>query len=960
MASIPFKATIPLTLEKIQHTSDERGVYITLAASDTGIDYQFDRMEKSVLEHFVNCAKEGTVKLRRTHNDPFYIAKSVDGKLVETPDGNIQFLITFKAEDVGNGFYPEILHLIKLFKEEGNVPMQASVGGWITDYETTLHSGRPVRIIKKAVLEHVALTPPDSAVNPRTKVLEVLVKSFVDAIQQFEGNNFGINMRSAPVESKESEQKMEKVKTVKDLLRDLEKCSLERRRLGYTKKDIEGVHERFLKFGIAPSPLGNIIKPEIYIDLDEHQFADPVNYFFPLTKEYIAAGIEFARQHPTLFLSLYDTQSATSVYTNLVKSALENNIDVKFTGAPVDALLPEDIASKLEGFNTEVYNLMKNWVNNLQDYYMMLVSGLYDDIEYKDSEECERLLQEMEKRAEKYGYLPAPNAKLKPHKLFKDIPLSKFADPVGLLFPISSDWVVHSYRAFRYTPVRHLYPKNAQQFIYGRILKGLERIGALLPYEPDFELNKAFARRPVFINPEDALEDAIDKDGITVAPTEDETLNYTTTSQILTLMQLNKTMEELEKMATREETDEKDKETLAKGENAADTITSDVVPKFPFVIGARFKPPKRIGVFSIHKPFEVVYESGKTTQSLPLGLIAARNLISKLGLHEAPELKTKEIKLRWVGPDKLKTPIAVVDGADLGGKELKDKVPEVGFKVVGGLQALHKGEVINEWVVLSNGVVVETTYVGWNTPVILRKSGEPILDLAQYIGEELKESGVATGDAFVLNISPNFVVWSSQGQPFITPIRILDDGTVKVYNAKVPAVQTFVPSPQASAEATSHVIQAIITAIASQLGEDHEWVAEAEKLYAAEEEEGEEVEEIERVEKPEDVKEEGLLREPVKPVEEEEKPIEEEPIVGEPVEEPVEEPAEEFLGDEEFTEEPIEEEPVVIREEPVEEEPGVEELEETEPVRKLEGTELDLEDTEDIGEIKIYSSKVSD
>lgn len=839
--TIPFHAVVPFTLQKVQQVSDERGIYITLLASDNEIDAQNDRMDIAVLKQFAEDAKKGKVKLRRSHYDSFFIATSTDGELVQTPDGRVQLYITFKAEEVGGTYYPEILHLLKLFKTQGTVPMQASVGGWITDYETVVHNGRLVRIIKKAELEHVALTPPDGAVNPRTRVIEVLVKSFVDAIEQYEKS-----MILQPKQVRRDEAMEERAHpeiTVKTLMRDLEKCSIERRRLGYNKSDIERLYERAKQHGIAPSPLGNIIKPEIYLDYDE--FADPVNYFFPLTKEYIAAGINFARQNPQTFLSLYDLNSAQRVYTNLVKAALERGMEVEFAGAPVDALLPEEIATKLKGFNQEVYTMLKSWASALDEYYTSLVSGLYDEV-LDENDNYAQLVAELAARAQKFGYEPAPNAKLKPHKAFANIPLSKFADPVGYLFPTTPEWVIHSYRAFRYTPVRKLYSETAQRIIYDRILKGLERIGALIPFDPTFELNKHFARRSVFIGNEDFIaeqDDTLIKAFGAEAPQQ----FAFTHSSILVASQLRKAIQE----DTAElEQQEQTPIVLEKSETASDATSVADAPKFPFVIGAKFRVPKKpqIGVFTVHPGLVKLYpDITKKSGEIPgLGIIAGAQLVRKLGLENISDIVSpKEIKLRWVGPEKVKTPIAIVDGKGQGGKETKDKVPEVGFKVVGALQALSKGNLIAEWIVLSNGTVIETDYIGWHTPTILRKDNQPVLDIARHIADEIKRQGLASPQdtVYVNTVGMDFAVWGVGGDTFITPIKISDDGRITVYPVKIPAVPMYVPAPDVNEEVGSHLVQAFLAAVASKLGEEHEWVKNAQARYAATTPEGEEVEE---------------------------------------------------------------------------------------------------------------------
>ncbi len=856
MHAIPFRANIPIKLQKVLHASDERGVYITLEASDTLVDYQRDRMDFRVLEKFAQSAREGKVKLRRSHSDPFFIGTSVDGKVIQTPDNRFVLSVTFKAEDTGAGYYPEILHLIKMFKEYGEIPMQASVGGWITGYETIMEKGEIIRIIKDAEIEHVALTPPDGAVNPRTRVVEVLVKSFVDAITQYEKEHqIGIEPKIVGEDNMEKQIRQAQIEEerptvdVKKLMKELERCAIERRRMFYTKQDVEQLSERARKYGINPSPLGNIVKPEVYLDYDN--FADPVNYLFPLEKGRIEAGIEFARTHPTLFLSLYDPVSAAKVYTNLVKAALEQGIPVKFSSTPADALLPEEIASQLEGFNSDTYSLLKSWIDASHEYYMRLVSGLYDDtVSVEDNQAL--LLAKLEERSKKFNYPPAPNAKLVPHKLFAKIPLSKFADPVGFNFPITPEWVLFSYRAFRYTPVRHLYTPEAQRFIYARILKGLENIGALIPFDPEFELNRVFAKHPVFVGAEDYEEDVIHKSKSQEAPA-----FFTTQSALIATQNLTKTLEEF--------TEEQEKETeeqMPLTKSTGDAVTAAEAPQFPFVIGAKFVVPKgaQAGYVKIHPNLIRIDPREMKAQEMPaLALLVGTKLIQTLGLDKVPELlPSGDVKLKWVGPKEAKTPIVVLPDSKLP----EGKQHEAGFKIIGGLQALHKGDVIAEWFVDSKGNVYEVNYIGFLTPMLLNKSREAILDVGKHIERALQDAGlVRNATPYIVQVGTRFVVWSANGDYFITPVRIKETGEIEVLPVKVPAMHAYVPDISMDPDAASAILGAIVLSVAKVLGEDHEWVKEtiaeltAEDLEEEVEEEWEETEERREEEEEEEVEE---------------------------------------------------------------------------------------------------------
>jgi len=886
---IPFQANLPLVVTEVLEkggVGETRDVYITLLASDTEVDYQGDRMDYRVLYKVAEDAKRGKITLRRHHSDSFYIAESVDGEVRTSPNNLAQLYITFKAVKLGDTYYPEVLHIIQMHKEKGQIPIQASVGGWITKYSTTILKGRPIRIIEDAIVDHVALTPLEGAVNPRTFVKDILVKSLVEAIDTFERQG-GIAMLQEPTIVETTKPTL---RGKERILQDLEKCGIERRRIAYTRYDIDALKERVARWGINPSPMGNIVKPDIYIDFRPEEFADPVNFLFPLQKDYVADAIDFAKTMSTTFLAIYDTPSAKIVYSRLVKSALEMGVPVEFTGSPVDALLDEDLASQLPGYRPDIYRVLKSWVENLEDYYIKIAAGLWDEV--IDASDSERLREELLQRAEKYGYLPIPLAKAKPHPMFEGWSPRKFADPVGYLFPITPEWVLFSYKAFINTPVREFYTPTGKKFVYERILKGLERIGALVVFDPSFELNWYFADSPVFVGADEYLDDVEEMKKSISERWEFTSTQYTTLSAILwgqpapaatTGFAKASLEEEIEKRGLRdlvelfieaERKAEEEEEKEEKLEKSDYTVTVQDAPMFPFVIPPtstlrrrRGDKDKLVTVF----PNLIKFESGeKEGKTLPQEVLTLREIVKRFGLNEVPEIKSGEVKLRWVGPKGVATPVVVLDGK----RKVEDvgdvKNPAVGFTVWGGVQAIKKGKVLAEWIVFNDGTVAAV----YNLPLLptsmlipLKKDDTPLLDLRLHLQKLLAET-FNVENPIVEAIGVATIVWSAMEAKegchspclYISPYRI-EDGKIVVEPVKVRAACHYTPEGEGSeAELFSLHVRALRRAGASE--EWEQWVSQFVEVVPVEEVEEVEVEEeevppAEEVEEITEVGEEG-------------------------------------------------------------------------------------------------------
>lgn len=81
---------------------------------------------------------------------------------------------------------------------------------------------------------------------------------------------------------------------------------------------------RSTKYGIKAKEVGSKIKPERYADLNDEQFADPVNYRFPLSKQYIQSAL--ATWNRSTVQSQYDENESKVILSRLMQAAKGHNV----------------------------------------------------------------------------------------------------------------------------------------------------------------------------------------------------------------------------------------------------------------------------------------------------------------------------------------------------------------------------------------------------------------------------------------------------------------------------------------------------------------------------------------------------------------------------------------------------------------------------------------------------------
>ena len=177
--SFPVKATKAYV--------DDAGMkHVVAIASDTGLDWYLERFAEMAIDDMVmysrqrkaNKPEEGLVDLRETHWDTFGIGFADDGEKVVSEKTDLH------SYRVDLALKPNVWQADELYNDvkRGVVDKQLSVGGyipnWDTDYEVVRETfendgGEEVEVsvgvIKRFMLEHIAVTPPEGAANPRTE-----------------------------------------------------------------------------------------------------------------------------------------------------------------------------------------------------------------------------------------------------------------------------------------------------------------------------------------------------------------------------------------------------------------------------------------------------------------------------------------------------------------------------------------------------------------------------------------------------------------------------------------------------------------------------------------------------------------------------------------------------------------------------------------------------------------------
>jgi hypothetical protein len=117
-------------------------------------------------------------------------------------------------------------------------------------------------------------------------------------------------------------------------------------------KDRQAQIERSQKYGIGIKQGGNVTKPSEFAEIPENQFADPVNFRYPVDAKHCKAALGYFNQPDNR--SQYSQEEQAKILQRIVASCVANGVEVSWQ--PNDAAykaLPEELKTKLSGYTKE-------------------------------------------------------------------------------------------------------------------------------------------------------------------------------------------------------------------------------------------------------------------------------------------------------------------------------------------------------------------------------------------------------------------------------------------------------------------------------------------------------------------------------------------------------------------------------------------------------------------------------
>jgi hypothetical protein len=135
----------------------------------------------------------------------------------------------------------------------------------------------------------------------------------------------------------------ERVKNLEGLVKRFTEQEEQRERLHKEQQ------QRAEKYGIQPKQGGNLTKPSEYEKIPEDQFADPVNWKYPIDAGHADAALKYFNQPDNR--GEYNPEEQAKILAKIIGAALANNIEVAYQpNDPLYKALPEDLKAKLKGY----------------------------------------------------------------------------------------------------------------------------------------------------------------------------------------------------------------------------------------------------------------------------------------------------------------------------------------------------------------------------------------------------------------------------------------------------------------------------------------------------------------------------------------------------------------------------------------------------------------------------------
>jgi hypothetical protein len=117
-------------------------------------------------------------------------------------------------------------------------------------------------------------------------------------------------------------------------------------------KDKQAQIERSQKYGIGIKQGGNVTKPGEFANIPEDQFADPVNFRYPVDAEHCKAALGYFNQPDNR--SQYSQEEQNKIMQKIVAACVSNGVEVSWQpNDPAYKALPEELKAKCTGYTKE-------------------------------------------------------------------------------------------------------------------------------------------------------------------------------------------------------------------------------------------------------------------------------------------------------------------------------------------------------------------------------------------------------------------------------------------------------------------------------------------------------------------------------------------------------------------------------------------------------------------------------
>ena len=109
--------------------------------------------------------------------------------------------------------------------------------------------------------------------------------------------------------------------------------------------------KRSQKYGIGVKEGGHLTKPEEFKDIPDEQFADPVNYRYPVDKKRVVAALRYFNRPDIRKAGGYTHEESVKVMTKIIESALSHGVSVRWQS---DDAVYRDLSGALKKKLSEV------------------------------------------------------------------------------------------------------------------------------------------------------------------------------------------------------------------------------------------------------------------------------------------------------------------------------------------------------------------------------------------------------------------------------------------------------------------------------------------------------------------------------------------------------------------------------------------------------------------------------